>query len=332
MIKFKKDTQTKLKISKQRYNSGDVIGALSVLFSDKPYGKGELDLYYEQAKIYLKEQNYNAAIEILLLYVQLGNKRERCNGLNALGYAFLQLNNYVLADAFFNFQLDVSLKQVCDYDDEMYDYFSKEDKKKNTQNKFKVVKLYEEEFKEGFLNLELEEYNKSLDYFKKIPSSSSYYLESIYYKAKIYFALNENEKGLAYLREYFNLNKKPSVFSYYEFINILAEKEMQEYKYYLHELLNINKYDGKDNLLVADLVFKFTDNYTQVISLLDEYEKTVKISTITLSLRGIAHLYNNDLENAKKYVKQAYLYSNLSKYRHILKDTSKKSFILYPKL
>jgi len=51
MIKFKKDTQTKLKISKERYNSGDVIGALSVLFSDKPYGKGELDLYYEQAKI-----------------------------------------------------------------------------------------------------------------------------------------------------------------------------------------------------------------------------------------------------------------------------------------
>lgn len=326
MIKIKKDKQTLLNISKQRQKKGDIIGAISILHSDKPYSKDNLELYYQKALIYIEQKNFNSAIDCLLLFAQLGNNKQKCKAFNAIGYSFLQKKNHLLADAFYNLQLDISVKQRCDFDDQMYEHFYKQDNK----TKFKKVFPYEEEFKDAVLVFELEEFDKALETFNLIPSTSNYYQEVLFYKAKIFFRQKQYKKAIAYFQEYDNITKDIPIYNYYEIISLLAEKDMQEYNYYLNNLLNQKSFQGRDNLLVADLVFKLTDNYDLVLEYLDEYEKQVKISPVSLSLRGLAYLYSNNIDKAKEYIKKAYLYSNLSKFKHMLKDMSKEAFIMYP--
>jgi len=289
MIKFKRDKQTLIKISNKRLQEGDNIGAVSILHSDKPYSKENLDIYYHQALIYIKHENYNAAIDTLLLYVQLVNKSKKCKAYNALGYCFLKQKNYVLADSFFNLQLSISVKNRCDFDDEMYEYFYTSENK-GKKEKFKVIIPYQKEFNEGLLNFELAEYDKALENFNQIPYGSKFYADCLGLKSKIFFCKNQNEKGLAYLREYFSQKKEVSAYTYYEFITILAERDMQEYNYYLHELETKANLESNAHLLLADMYFKYTSNYDLVINHLDLYEKDVKISPITLSLKGLAYL------------------------------------------
>ena len=68
MINLKKDTLNLIKLSKKRKASGDFLGAISVLHSDEPFKKENIELLYEQGLFYFEMKNYNFALVKFLIY------------------------------------------------------------------------------------------------------------------------------------------------------------------------------------------------------------------------------------------------------------------------
>jgi len=329
LIVLKKDKNTLLKISNERKSKGDIIGAVSVLLNDKPYAKKDIEIYYALGKLYLESKNYNLAIYNFLKYSQFADKKGRCKAYNAIGYAFLLEKNKFLANNFFNEQLEISYKQECDFSAEMYDFFTEEEKE---INKFKAVKQSEDEliFQKASYFMTIDKYQDAIDGFNQIKNSSKFYGQSLYYKGIAYFLLEDKQKGLANLREYFN-HFSPSVSEYLDFINLLSANNMSERDYYIEELLKVTPKTAKEYFYIAETLFTYTDKYEKILEYIDEYNKEFPYSESAFCLKGLVYKFMGDKDLARSEIKKAYLLTHGAKYKYLMHNLDKKDYFNYPK-
>lgn len=327
MIKFKKDTATLLKISAERQKEGDMIGAISVLLTDKPYSIANNEMYYKIGQLYLQSKNYNLAVYNFLKYSQFASSRGKCKAYNAIGYAFLLEGKKFLADNFFNEQLEISYKQVCDYSEQMYDFFTKEH---SEVKKFVPIKKSEEEisYHLGSLLMSQEKYEEAIEEFNKI-KSGAFLGKSIFYKGMSYFLMNDTVKGLANMREYF-MHFTPSVSDYLDFINLLSVNQMTEREYYIEELLKLKPKTAKESFYIAEMLFSYTEKYQTILEYLSDFNKDYPYSESAFCLKGLTYKYMGEKEKAFEEIKKAYLITHGAKYKYFLHHLDDKNYYNYP--
>ncbi|HBF44856.1 MAG TPA: hypothetical protein DDW16_04480, partial [Clostridiales bacterium] len=77
MIEFKKDVTTLIKISDERRDNGDLIGAISVLLNDCLYFKKDSIIYKKLGELYLLTGDYDSSAFNYLKYADLCPSKER---------------------------------------------------------------------------------------------------------------------------------------------------------------------------------------------------------------------------------------------------------------
>lgn len=324
MKKLEKNLDVLVKISDERAAKGDLVGAISVLLNDCLYSKRYCIVYKKLGDLYVKSGDCAYALFNYLKYIELCPKNMRPEAYQSAGIACIKSGRDKLALDFFNEQLLASKGGECFYSDEVADFLSCIEEKEK-KPKFKVIDKTgaEELFENGLKAFYFDNYDLAIEYFSKIPKESKFYEKALFDLALSYSAIEENEKAIKKMDEYFK-NYSPTVSQYCTCINMLSflatkgEVSQKKVTNYFNKLYKVKIKDNSDYFEIAQLIVSNTEDYDRVLFYINRYLENDPFDDEALFIKGMSLLLSGKTDGGIASIKKAYLLTHNCKYKYVL--------------
>ena len=323
MIEFKKDVTTLIKISDERRDKGDLIGAISVLLNDCLYFKKDSIIYKKLGELYLLTGDYDSSAFNYLKYADLCPLKEKKEAILEAVIACIRGER----DKFAVSLLEEFWKFFSNgenvYQEEVYDFLNSVELKEKP--KFKLVEKDKRlnNFNKGVQAYYEKDYEKAIEELSCIEKDSKYYEQSILKLGVCYFMKEDKEKSLEKLYEYFN-NYKPSIEQFCSFINILdvysgMDKELLKQRdFYLEKLLSQKITKNSDNFLIAEFLVTMFSDYEKALKYINQYLRNEPYDDGAIFMKSVCLYLTDKKEFGVRELKKAYMLTHSCKYKFVL--------------
>lgn len=303
-LSFAYDKKTILDLCDARIARGDFLGALNTL---KRMNEPEKRLLYKVGDLYYKLTEYGQAAEYFARFLEKASEKEKPRAYNALGAAFLKMNDEEAASYYFNKQIASGDRNPYDYGEEMYDFFTDVS---DAEGEFYLAYPYDKaDFKK--LLIECDDmfaqglYEEVLEKIKVIPKENKrYYPEALEERALCEFMLGDDAAAIKHIRAALKLAPNDvtvicNAASMFNRVDMLSEANAAL------KNVDVNALEG-DELFKIVMVNCDLKNYGTAASLVKKYLKTAPYDRSALMLAGIANYNLKNYAAAYEYFKTLY--------------------------
>lgn len=323
MIEFKKDVTTLIKISDERRDKGDLIGAISVLLNDCLYFKKDSIIYKKLGELYLLANDYDSSAFNYLKYADLCPVKERKGAILEAVIACIRGKRDKFAISLLEEFWRFFSNGENVYQEEVYDFLNSVEHKEKP--KFRVVAKDKnlKNFNIGVQAYYEKDYEKAIEELSCVEKDSKFYEQSVLKLGVCYFMKKDKEKSLEKLYEYFN-NYKPTVEQYCSFINILdvyseTDKNiLSQRDFYLEKLLSLKTTKNSDNFLIAEFLVSMFLEYDKALKYINEYLRKEPYDDGAIFMKSVCLYLTDKKEAGVKELKKAYMLTHSFKYKYVL--------------
>lgn len=323
MIEFKKDVTTLIKISDERRDKGDLIGAISVLLNDCLYYKKDSIIYKKLGELYLLTNDYDSSAFNYLKYADLCSTKERKGAILEAVIACIRGEREKFAVSLLEEFWRFFSNGENVYQEEVFDFLNSIELKEKP--KFRVVEKDKnfKNFNKGVQAYYEKDYEKAIEELSCIEKDSKFYEQAILKLGVCYFMKENKEKSLDKLYEYFN-NYKPTAEQYCSFINILDvycdtdKKIIKQRDYYLEKLLSLKITKNSDNFLIAEFLVSMFSDYERALKFISEYLRKEPYDDGAIFMKSVCLYLTDKREAGISEIKKAYMLTHSCKYKFVL--------------
>ncbi len=309
IIKYRKSFDDTAELAYKRLESGDYIGALSVLQGEAKTGR-TAEVYAHIADTYNQIGLYEAAIKYWFRFMLKAGKKGYADAYNGLGANFFMLGNDAVAGYYFNKQLEYGVFEDSVYEDVLEDYLDSlyETKKQS----YKVVYPEDQDlidrkiYDKAREKIESKDYTAAIEDLNSIGENSKMYPKAKTAKGYAYFYLNELGEAFGEVSKAIELGDI-NVYSLTLAINLGAfSSDLEEFGKYIDLLIDYKDFSDEDkykkfNLLINLNLVKDALDYSEEILDISPYYADVRF------LRGVLYYNKKDYVEAEKNFRYAYI-------------------------
>ena len=300
-LRFEYDKKTILDLCDARIARGDFLGALNAL---KRIDGEDKRLLFKKGDLYYKLTDYAAAAECFAKYLNLAAEKEKPRAYNALGAAFLMLNEKTGATYYFNKQIESGEKIPYDYGDEMYDFFNSAI---DYDSDYYVAYPYDRaDFRKLLIEcddlFQQERYEEVLEKIEIIPKENvKYYPVALEQRALCEFMLNEDAAAIRHIRAALKLapTDVTVVCNAASMLNRLNKRKEAEAAL---SNVNVNELSGDELFKIISVNCDLKNDGTAA-SLVKKYLKTEPYDLNALMIAGISNYNLKNYAAAYEYFK-----------------------------